>query len=186
MKRSFGTDSAAFEAALHVGTRCALAPLGLLEHHSFGVATMLLTSSSSAAVPSSSGGSALPVTDRARLSLERLLDLGVQVVDGNVPALLEIPAALADALDGLNDVHGALEALPVNDARACVPLLVLHVARRKQQDLEQLRGLVNVVAATNQPEAVGRKVVIAALVLLSNLESDERWYVTLNARRRAA
>ena len=29
------------------------------------------------------------------------------------------------------------------------------------------------------PDALGRGVVVAALVLLSNLESDERWYARL-------
>jgi hypothetical protein len=129
---------------------------------------------------------AVPVTEQARQTLERLLDLGVQVVDGNLPALLEIPATLARAIDGLHGVHVALENL--SGAAWGTPVLVLagHVARRKALDMSELDKLTRALAAAEHPGAVGRSVVIAALVLLSNLASDERWYTTLRARRNAA
>jgi hypothetical protein len=128
---------------------------------------------------------ALPVTEQARQTLERLLDLGVQVVDGNLPALLEIPATLASSIDGLHGVHVALENLSGAAWGTAVPVLAGHVARRKALDMSELDKLTRALAAAH-PDAVGRSVVIAALVLLSNLASDERWYTTLRARRNAA
>lgn len=146
----------------------------------------LQTTPSSASVSSSSGTTHLPVTEQARRALERLLDLGVQVVDGNLSALLDIPAALAAVADGLHGLHYALTALPVSKQLALGPSLEAHAARRKQLDFDELSALVRLVATADRADIVGRRVVIAALVLLSNVESDERWFGSLHTRRRAA
>jgi hypothetical protein len=144
----------------------------------------LQTTSSPVSV--SSAPATLPVTEQARRTLERLLDLGVQVVDGNLSALLGIPAALADVADGLHGLHYALTALPASKQPALGPSLAAHATRRKQLDFDELDTLVRLVATADRADLVGRRVVITALVLLSNVESDERWYRSLRARPRAA
>jgi hypothetical protein len=146
----------------------------------------LPTTIPSAALATADGIPVIPVTEQARRALQRLLDLGVQVVDGKAMALLEIPSILAQVADGLQGVHGALGALPADGDQVLVPVLAAHAARRKQLGLQELKALTNVVATADRPEFVGRRVVITALVLLSNLESDERWYGSLSAQRRAA
>jgi hypothetical protein len=118
--------------------------------------------------------------------LERLLDLGVQVLDGNAQALLKIPPTLAIAIHALDNVHAVVGALPAGGGRHLHRVLARHVERRKRLDLEELDKLAAAVQAADHPQLVGRSVVIAALVLLSNLASDERWLGVVNATHHAA
>jgi hypothetical protein len=146
----------------------------------------LLSSPFSASTPSSRVAALVFSNDDAQNALECLLELGVQIVDGNVQALLEIPAMLSRLIEALDNVHAALSALPANGGPALRGILAAHSERRRQLDLQELDKLVAAVKAADQPNLVGRSVVIATLVLLSNLSADERWLSVLSTTHRAA
>jgi len=124
--------------------------------------------------------------DDTRRLLEHLLELGVQVVDGKLDALLDVPAALDAAIEALHSVHAMLGALPNGGRRGLGRLLASHAERRRQLDFAELDKLATAVASAESPASVGRSVVIAALVLLSNLASDERWFDLLCTPHHAA
>jgi hypothetical protein len=105
---------------------------------------------------------------------------------GDMRAMLDVPAALAKAVDTLHSVHDSLGALPVGNRRSLLNVLVRHAERSKSLDLHKLDKLAAAVATVQHPSELGRRVVITALVLLSNLAADERWFQALQLPSYAA
>lgn len=136
--------------------------------------------------PAPDAAQPIACAEDARHSLERLLNLGVRVVDGDVKSLLDIPVTLAIAIQALDNVHAVLAALPTGSGPRPSRALAGYAEHRRQLDSREFDKLSAVVRSTDQPQLVGRSVVITALVLLSNLASDERRWALLNSLHRAA
>jgi hypothetical protein len=128
--------------------------------------------------PSTHVHAASDVAD-TRVALGLLLELGMQILDGDASRLLGIPAALAIAIQRLNEVHRSLRGRALRASTPFFAVLAQHAEHRRRSDLHELANLSGAVSAADGPSAIGRSVVVAALVLLSNLESDERWYDSL-------
>jgi hypothetical protein len=114
-----------------------------------------------------------------RAALTLLLELGMQIVDGDAAALLGIPPALARVLERLNDVHLLLGERALRATTPFFAVLAQHAEHRRDSDLRQLDALSEEVSEAQGADTIGRSVVVAALLLLANLESDERWYGSL-------
>lgn len=115
----------------------------------------------------------------ARVALTLLLELGTRVLDGDTSALLGVPDVLARAIERLRDVHQSLRDRALHASTPFFAVLAQHAEHRRRSDFRELDALSAAVIASDDPTAMGRSVVVAALVLLSNLESDERWYYSL-------
>jgi hypothetical protein len=128
---------------------------------------------------------ACDVTD-TRVALGLLLDLGMQILDGDVSAALGVPAALAIAIERLDEVHQALRDRAQRASTPFFAVLAEHAEHRRQSDFRELDTLSGAVSAADDANTIGRSVVVAALVLLSNLESDQRWYDSLGLAEQVA
>lgn len=138
--------------------------------------TLALPSNAALGLQSRAPSAAVAALEDARIALEALLELGTRVIDADTSALVGIPSALAITIRRLDAAHDAIEA-----AASCVPtsfgpVLSRHVEHRRRADARELDRLSEEVAAAEHPRLIGRGVVVAALTLLSNLRSDERWF----------
>jgi hypothetical protein len=114
-----------------------------------------------------------------RAALELLLELGMQVLDGDTSALLGIAPALAIVMEKLDGSHRSLRERAMNAVTPFSAVLGEHAEQRRQSDLRELDLLAASVSEAEAPSAIGRSVVVAALVLLSNLNADQRWHERL-------
>jgi hypothetical protein len=121
-----------------------------------------------------------------RVALGLLLELGMQILDGEVSAVLGVPTALAIASERLNEVHQALRDRALRASTPLFAVLAEHAEHRRQSDFRELDALSDAMHASDAATTIGRSVVVAALVLLSNLESDERWYDSLRLAEQVA
>lgn len=117
----------------------------------------------------------------ARKALELLLEMGMRVVDGDASALLGVAPALAIAVERLDQVHQELQRRAATLTGRFAAVLAEHTRQRRCSDLRGLDTLAESVSEAQAPDEIGRGIVVAVLILLSNLESDERWYARLAA-----
>lgn len=132
------------------------------------------------AIESSHSADEVTSVAEARVALTLVLELGTRVLDGDASALLGIPAVLALAIERLSEVHQSLRTRALRASTPFFGVLADHAEHRMNSDFGELDALSRAVGAADDPTAVGRSVVVTALVLLSNLESDERWYNSLD------
>lgn len=121
----------------------------------------------------------LPATDaaseRAQRSLELLLELGVQTLDGDTSVLRGLPDALSSVIGHLHEVHEVLEVAAHAAPTRFYGVLTKHAQHRTESDLGALFELSQAIGKVEQPASLGRSVIVTALILLSNLSADERW-----------
>jgi hypothetical protein len=139
--------------------------------------------------PQTSGGTRshmLQITFRnaqlveTRAALELLVELGTLALDGDVSDLRSVLPALGLAVARLHSLHEALRGRALCAATPFRSLLAEQAEHRRRSDLRELDALSSAVSKAQDAVEVGRSLVIASLVLLANLDSDERWYSSLS------
>lgn len=142
-----------------------------------------LTAVSLAAPESLKKASAPSTVADTRAALTRLLELGTRILDGDSSALIGIAPALAIAVDRLDQVHQSLRERVLSASTPFYAVLSEHAVHRRASDLREFDALGAAISEAESPSAIGRSLVVAALVLLANLESDQRWYTRLTSDR---
>jgi hypothetical protein len=107
-------------------------------------------------------------------------------LNGDVSALLGVPPALALAIARLNALHEAFRARALRATTPFRAVLAEHAEHRRRSNLRELDALSSAVSDAEDAVEVGRSLVIASLVLVANLDADERWYSSLNISEQVA